>query len=90
MTTPTSRRPRARPPSCTLLGGVADARDPLLGWRTRSIRYLEPLPNDQTYTQDRLRSLNRGRTIDEPVKDVLLEWPARNSGLESHESSEGS
>src|SRR5437868_14873630 len=42
-----------------------DERDPLRGWRPRVIRYLHPLPNDDTYTRDRLRSLSQGRTIDE-------------------------
>jgi DNA-binding CsgD family transcriptional regulator len=42
-----------------------DERDPLLGWRPRVIRYLNPLPNDETYTKDRLKSLNKGQTIDE-------------------------
>jgi DNA-binding CsgD family transcriptional regulator len=42
-----------------------DARDPLLGWRPRVIRYLRPLPNDEKYTHERIRSLRRGRTIDE-------------------------
>lgn len=42
-----------------------DARDPLCGWRPRLIRYLRPLPNDETYTQQRMRSLQKGRTIDE-------------------------
>jgi DNA-binding CsgD family transcriptional regulator len=40
-------------------------RDPLLGWRPRVVRYLRPLPSDETYTRDRLKSLNRGQTIDE-------------------------
>jgi DNA-binding CsgD family transcriptional regulator len=42
-----------------------DARDPLRGWRPRIIRYLRPLLNDEKYTQQRLRSLQQGRTIDE-------------------------
>jgi DNA-binding CsgD family transcriptional regulator len=40
-------------------------RDPLCGWRPRCIEYLRPLPNDQTYSQQRIRSLQKGRTIDE-------------------------
>ena len=44
---------------------VEDERDPLLGWRPRLVRYLRPLPNDEKFTQQRLRSLQRGRTIDE-------------------------
>lgn len=42
-----------------------DVRDPLSGWRLRLIRYLRPLPNDETFTQERLKSLQRGKTIDE-------------------------
>ena len=38
--------------------------DPLFGWRPRTIRYLTPLPNDETFTRDRIRSIDRGR-IDE-------------------------
>lgn len=44
-----------------------DDRDPLLGWRPSEVRYLRPLPNDQTYTRYRLRSLNRSETVDEPA-----------------------
>lgn len=42
-----------------------DERDPLRGWRPRVIRYLRPLSADKNFTQRRLRSLQRGRTIDE-------------------------
>lgn len=42
-----------------------DERDPLGGWRPRLIRYLRPLPNDESYSQQRMRSLQKGRTIDE-------------------------
>jgi len=38
--------------------------DPLFGWRPRGIRYLRPLPNDTTFTRDRLREIDKG-TIDE-------------------------
>jgi DNA-binding CsgD family transcriptional regulator len=34
--------------------------DPLLGWRPRGIRYLHPLRNDETFTRDRLREIDRG------------------------------
>ena len=43
-----------------------DERDPLLGWRPRRIQYLRPLPNDEKFTQQRLREINRG-AIDESV-----------------------
>jgi DNA-binding CsgD family transcriptional regulator len=42
-----------------------DKRDPLCGWRPRLIRYLRPLPNDEKFSQQRMRSLQRGQTIDE-------------------------
>ncbi len=42
-----------------------DERDPLRGWRPRVIRYLRPLPSDEKYTQQRIKSLQQGRTIDE-------------------------
>jgi DNA-binding CsgD family transcriptional regulator len=41
-----------------------DARDPLLGWRPRFLRYLRPLPNDETFTQQRVKSVARG-VVDE-------------------------
>ncbi|HEY0995541.1 MAG TPA: LuxR C-terminal-related transcriptional regulator [Gemmatimonadaceae bacterium] len=37
-----------------------DAADPLRGWRLRGLRYLRPLPNDDTFTRDRLREIDRG------------------------------
>src|SRR5687768_4042092 len=40
-----------------------DERDPLRGWRPRVIRYLRPLPNDAKFTQQRMRSLQQGRTV---------------------------
>lgn len=41
-----------------------DASDPLLGWRPRRIRYLKPLPNDEKFTERRLREISRG-VVDE-------------------------
>jgi DNA-binding CsgD family transcriptional regulator len=38
-----------------------DDRDPLSGWRPRTIRYLHPLPNDDKFSQQRLRELARGQ-----------------------------
>ena len=38
-----------------------DAADPLSGWRPRLIRYLKPLPNDDRFSQQRLRELGRGQ-----------------------------
>lgn len=40
------------------------AEDPLLGWRPRNMRYLRPLPDDSTFTRDRIRSIDRG-AVDE-------------------------
>lgn len=40
--------------------------DPLLGWRPRTIKYLHPLPDDTTFTRDRIKSIDRG-AIDESV-----------------------
>ncbi len=41
-----------------------DEGDPLHGWRPRLIQYLHPLPNDEKFTQRRLRELGRGE-VDE-------------------------
>lgn len=38
-----------------------DERDPLCGWRPRLIRYLRPLPNDDKFSQQRLREVGRGQ-----------------------------
>ena len=38
-----------------------DERDPLFGWRPRLIRYLRPLPNDEKFSQQRLREVGRGQ-----------------------------
>ena len=34
--------------------------DPFCGWRPRLLNYLRPLPFDKNYTQQRLKSINRG------------------------------
>ncbi len=41
-------------------------QDPLRGWRPRAVRYLKPLPNDEKFTQQRVRSIQRGQ-LDESV-----------------------
>ncbi len=46
---------------------IENEQDPLRGWRPRLIRYLRPLPNDKKFTQQRIKSLQQGRTIDEAV-----------------------
>lgn len=52
---------------------VADAEsDPLLGWRPRGIRYLTPLPDDSTFTKDRIRSLDRGGVDEATVAHARL------------------
>jgi DNA-binding CsgD family transcriptional regulator len=44
---------------------LADAEaDPHFGWRPRGIRYLHPLPDDTTFTRDRIRLIERG-VVDE-------------------------
>jgi DNA-binding CsgD family transcriptional regulator len=47
-------------------------RDPLLGWRPRLIRYLEPLPNDEKFTQERLKNLNRGKVDEATIAHARL------------------
>jgi DNA-binding CsgD family transcriptional regulator len=49
-----------------------DARDPLRGWRPRLIRYLRPLPNDEKFTQQRIRSINRGKIDEATVAQARL------------------
>ncbi len=49
-----------------------DDRDPLLGWRPRIVRYLQPLPNDETFTRDRLRSISRGGIDEATVAHARL------------------
>jgi DNA-binding CsgD family transcriptional regulator len=41
-----------------------DARDPLLGWRPRVVRYLRPVPDDKRHTPPRPRVHRRGRKVD--------------------------
>lgn len=47
-------------------------RDPLSGWRPRLIRYLRPLPNDEKFTQQRLRSIQRGKVDELTVAQAYL------------------
>jgi DNA-binding CsgD family transcriptional regulator len=49
-----------------------DERDPLRGWRPRLIRYLRPLPNDEKFTQQRLKSLQRGKVDEATVAQARL------------------
>jgi hypothetical protein len=48
------------------------AIDPLLGWRPRAIRYLNPLPGDFTFTRERIRSIDRGAIDESTMADVRL------------------
>jgi DNA-binding CsgD family transcriptional regulator len=49
-----------------------DERDPLRGWRPRLIRYLHPLPNDEKFTQQRLKSLQQGKVDEATVAQARL------------------
>lgn len=51
---------------------TSEARDPLRGWRPRVIRYLQPLPNDETFTGQRLRAIQRGHTDELTVAQARL------------------
>jgi DNA-binding CsgD family transcriptional regulator len=51
---------------------IDDARDPLHGWRPRLIRYLRPLPNDENFTQQRLKQIQRGRIDEATVAQARL------------------
>jgi DNA-binding CsgD family transcriptional regulator len=49
-----------------------DERDPLRGWRPRLIRYLRPLPNDERFTQQKLRAIQRGQVDEVHVAHIRL------------------
>lgn len=49
-----------------------DERDPLGGWRPALVRYLRPLPNDEKFTQQRLRSIRRGVVDEATVAQARL------------------
>ncbi|MGE0393092.1 MAG: response regulator transcription factor [Vicinamibacterales bacterium] len=49
-----------------------DDRDPLLGWRPRAIRYLQPLPIDETYARQKIRSMGRGEYDESTAAHVRL------------------
>lgn len=52
---------------------ISDAPgDPLLGWRPRGIRYLNPLPDDGTFTRKRLQSIDRGAVDESTVAHARL------------------
>lgn len=61
---------------------MADADgDPLLGWRPRGIRYLNPLPDDTTFTRERIRSIDRGAIDESTVAQVRLAGTYRANRL---------
>lgn len=47
-------------------------RDPLFGWRPRIIRYLRPLPNDESFTQRRMKEVQRGVPDEATVAQARL------------------
>ena len=49
-----------------------DERDPLLGWRPRLIRYVRPLPNDEKFSQQRIKSIGRGEIDESTVAQARL------------------
>jgi DNA-binding CsgD family transcriptional regulator len=49
-----------------------DEGDSLLGWRPRVIRYLQPLTNDEKFTQQRLKSIGRGQVDEATVAHARL------------------
>ena len=61
------------------LANAAD--DPLSGWRPRSMQYLHPLPNDETFTRDRLRSLDNGGVDESTVAQAKLSGTYRANRL---------
>jgi DNA-binding CsgD family transcriptional regulator len=51
---------------------IDDERDPLRGWRPAIIRYVRPLPNDEKFTRQRLRSIRRGAIDEATVAQARL------------------
>ena len=61
---------------------IVDAgSDPLLGWRPRGIQYLKPLPNDVTFTRERVRSIDRGAVDESTVAQARLAGTYRATRL---------
>lgn len=58
-----------------------DERDPLLGWRPRLIRYVRPLPNDDKFTQQRIKSIGRGEIDEATVAHARMAGTYRASRL---------
>lgn len=55
--------------------------DLLLGWRPRGIRYLHALPDDATFTRERIRSLDRGAVDESTVAQARLAGSYRANRL---------
>ena len=49
-----------------------DDRDPLAGWRPRILQYLRPLPNDDKFTQQRIRAIQKGEVDEATVAQARL------------------
>ncbi|MDB4908034.1 MAG: transcriptional regulator, LuxR family [Gemmatimonadetes bacterium] len=61
---------------------LADAdHDPLLGWRPGGIRYLAPLPDDTSFTRERLKSIERGAVDESTVAQARLAGTYRANRL---------
>jgi DNA-binding CsgD family transcriptional regulator len=46
--------------------------DPLGGWRPMVLRYLRPLPQDQHFTERRLRAINKGQVDESTIAQARL------------------
>jgi DNA-binding CsgD family transcriptional regulator len=55
--------------------------DPLCGWRPRGIQYLKPLLNDEVFTRDRIRSLDRGGVDESTAAQARLSGTFRANRL---------
>lgn len=49
-----------------------DERDLLHGWRPRLLRYLRPLPNDEKFSQQKIRSIQRGKGDEAQIAHTRL------------------
>ncbi len=51
---------------------VESDADPLKGWRPRCIQYLRPLPEDSSFTKNRIRSIDQGAVDEATVAHARL------------------
>lgn len=65
-----------------------DTSDPLLGWRPGVLRYLTPLPNDETFTKQRLKSVQRGKADEATVAHARMAGVYRATRLRDLVSSD--